>query len=136
MKAKKRDGQIAIEFLLLMGVAFAVIIVFLIVAMSLFQNTTETKTYSSVDDLGKALQQEFLLAAQLEDGYTREINLPLTLNGLTYNITLGNYSGMDSYVSIAYKDKEVYYAIPLTTGNLVLGDNLLEKINGTLMITH
>jgi hypothetical protein len=127
-------GQIAIEFLLYIGIAFFVIIVLLASILAVSENNTKARTFSDVDDLGKALQQEFLLASQLEDGYTRRINLPVTINGLRYNVTLGQSNPTNSYLALGYENSELYYLIPPLVGNITLGNNILRKQNGTLYI--
>ena len=129
----KHNGQIAIEFMLMIGMAFAVVIIFLASVLSVSKFNTETRTYEDIDDLGKALQQEFLLATQMEDGYTRVINLPITLNGLAYNVSTGR-TGQEYYILLKYKETEIYYAIPPTIGNFTMGNNLLVKQNSTLRL--
>jgi hypothetical protein len=129
-----KSAQIAIEFLLLVAIAFAVVIIMLIVLLSISENNTKTESYYNMVDLGNSLQQEFLLAAELEDGYTRKINLPLTLNGLTYNVTIGNGTNSHYYLDISYKATDLFYLIPPVNGTLKLGDNVLIKDNDTLRI--
>jgi len=128
----KRNGQIALEFLLFLGVAFCVVFILLAAAVSLSTDNTKTKTYYEMDDLGRSLQEEFLLASQLEDGYTRKINLPMTLNGLQYTVLMNQSSYSNAYITLSYKDIEIFYAIPQTNGSMHLGDNVLRKVNGTL----
>jgi len=133
----KHNGQVAIEFLILIAIAFGVILTFLIAVLSFSEGNTKMKAYQEMDDMGKALQQEFLLAAQLEDGYTRKINLPLTANGGSYDISLGiaNYTNTThGYILITYQSNELFYLIPPVTGNITRGDNVLVKNNGTLRI--
>jgi hypothetical protein len=87
-----------------------------------------------MDDLGKSLQQEFLLASQLEDGYTRRLNLPVTLNGKSYNVTVGQTNPAHGYMIFLYGNSEWFYLIPPVEGNISLGNNVLRKLNGTLYL--
>jgi hypothetical protein len=133
----KHNGQIAIEFLLLMGAAFFVVLVLLIVGLSISEGNSRAEAYEEVDDLGRALQQEFLLAAQMENGYTRKINLPITLGGMDYNATIGiggSGNTTNGYLILQYEVKEFYYIIPQVNGSISLGDNILRKNNDTLRI--
>jgi len=133
----KRKGQIAMEFLLLIAIAFFVILTLLISLLSISERNTKMKAYQEMDDLGKSLQQEFLLASQLEDGYTRRINLPLTLDGVRYTAIVGSSNQTNitnSYLLISFETTEVFYAIPKITGNITLGNNILTKNNNTLRI--
>ncbi len=93
--------------------------------------------YAEMDDLGKALQQEFLLAAQLEDGYTRKINLPITANGQDYEVVLWLSNNTDikyGYLLLTFESVEILYLVPPVNGTIIKGDNTLTKNNGTLRI--
>jgi hypothetical protein len=132
-----RNGQIAIEFLLLIAMAFFIVITLMISVLSVSERNTKVKAYEQMDDLGKSLQQEFLLASQLEDGYTRRINLPLTLISQRYTATIGhsNYTNTtNSYLLLDFDSVELFYAIPPVTGNITLGNNVLVKNNNTLRL--
>ena len=95
------------------------------------------KAYQEMDDLGKSVQQEFLLASELEDGYTRKINLPLTMSGVSYTAIIGssNHTNVtNSYLLLTFDQAELFYALPPVAGNITLGDNILVKNNNTLRI--
>ena len=130
----KKKAQVTIEFLLLIAMAFAIVITFLIAILSVSASSTKTKSYYDMEDLGGSLQQEFLLAAELEDGYTRKINLPLTLNGIRYNATVGETNHTYGYLVLGFDNAELFYLIPYVDGNITLGNNILTKNNGTLRI--
>jgi len=133
---KNLKGQIAIEFLMYIGMAFFIVIAMLAVIFIVSEENTRSKNYSDIDDLGKALQQEFLLASQLENGYTRMINLPVTLNGKIYSVSIGHPASQSYYIMLEYDTIETYYIIPPVNGSIVLGDNVLRKYNGTLYLTQ
>jgi hypothetical protein len=130
----KKQAQIAIEFLLIIAMAFAIVLTFLLSILAISENNTKTKSYYDMEDMGKSLQQEFLLAVELEDGYTRKINLPVTLNGLRYNVSIANTNNSYYYMIFNYESTELYYLIPPVNGTIVLGNNLLVKRNNALRI--
>jgi hypothetical protein len=130
----KHNAQITLEFLLFLGMAFGVIFTLLAAAVSLSQDNAKTKTYYEMDDMARSIQEEMLLASQLEDGYTRKINLPMTLNGLHYDVFLNQSNPSNAYIMFYYEDIELFYVIPPTNGSMHLGDNTLRKINGTLRL--
>jgi len=131
----KKNAQIAMEFLILTAMAFAIVMVFLVIISSISTNDTKNRSYYDMADLGISLQQEILLAIELEDGYTRKINLPATLNGIRYNATIGQASNKYGYLILSFEGREVYYTIPYVNGTIHLGDNLLVKTNNTLRMT-
>ncbi len=131
----KKKSQIAIEFLILLAMSFFIIISFMIIIVSISKTNARIQSFSDIDDLGKSLQQEVMLASQLEDGYIRKINVPVTLNGLDYNISYGE-SPKEGYIFLGFKDTEAYYFIPKILGNITRGDNYIRKNNGILNISQ
>lgn len=95
-----RRGQTGTEFIILFGFLLIVFMVFF-VAM---QNRVTDQQFFNREILYSALadkvEQELLLAAQVKPGYMRDFELPLTLDGEPYNVTIedntivikGNYS--------------------------------------------
>lgn len=130
----RTKAQIAMEFILLIAIAFFIVAALLASILSLSEDNTRMKAYQDMDDLGKSLQQEFLLAAQLEDGYTRTINMPLTMNGVHYNATIGQSNPTNSYLMLEYDSAESFYLIPPVVGNFTYGNNYLRKNNGSLRL--
>jgi uncharacterized protein (UPF0333 family) len=131
LRTNKR-GQIALEFLLMAGVSMAIIVVFLIIVLNVSQANTSARTYDDIQDFGNSLQTELLLAAELEDGYMRELEIPVTINGNPYTITI--YDSIKyTYMIIKYKEQETFYAIPPLNGTFKTGKTYLYK-NGTLYL--
>jgi len=130
----KHNGQMAMEFLLFIGMAFVVVVTLLVSTLSVSSGNTKMKAYQDMDDLGKSLQGEFILAAQMEDGYSRKLNLPITMDGISYTMTVGSSNPKNSYFILSYDQAELFYMIPNVKGNITLGDNILSKNNGTLRV--
>jgi len=126
-------GQVAMEFLLMTGFSIIMIIILLIVVLNISQSNAESRTYDDIRDFGQALQQELLLASELEDGYIRELDIPLTINSQQYNITIYN-STKYTYMIITYMLQEIYYAVPPIEGEFKKGKTYLHK-NDTLYLT-
>lgn len=132
----KKRGQVAIEFLIL--IAFSVsMLLFLIATVSKVSiSKTDEKTYFDLDDLGKSVQQELLLATEVEDGYNRKINLPQTINGRNYAIDTETISSQISYLNITYEEHLIFYHIPPINGTITKGINQITTFNGTIYVTH
>ena len=131
-----KNSQISIEFLLLAGLSICIAIVMLVTITALTVNKTDEKTYYEIDDYGVSLQQEVILAGELEDGYNRRINIPITINGrsFTINNSYTSASNLSGYFTIDYNTIDIYYAIPPITGNLTKGLNILTKNNSRLYV--
>ncbi len=129
-----RSGQIAIEFLLLVGISIFLLILVLISISAMSERKIDEKTYYELDDFGTTLQQELLLASGMENGYIRPINIPVTVNGRNFNMTMGGAQNDTSYLIITYMTVDIYYSIPPVNGSFVKGNNIIRKINDTLYI--
>ena len=122
-----------------MGLAFFVILVFMISAYSVAKDTQDSKNYADLDDLGKSIQQELLLASTVEDGYTRIINIPQSINSGLYNISNGQVSNLQGFIKFTYISDtpiEIYYITPLFEGNFTKGYNTIKKFNGSLYVSQ
>lgn len=131
----KKKAQVAIEFLLLLSLSFFVVIALLAAVLSVSKTDTSIKVYTDLDDLGKSLQQEVLLASQMEDGYVRRINLPETVNGADYNVSIGHAASYNDYISLTYDTIDIYYIIPPTNGTFSKGTNYIKKNDGALRVS-
>ena len=123
------------EFMFLVIASFFIAFGLLVAFVDLSADRTTQKAYVELLDLGRAVQQEFLIASELEDGYTRSFFIPDQLNALPYTIVSGNATQSESYFQFLFENQEVYYAIPPINGALVKGTNTIQKINGTLYLT-
>ena len=103
--------------------------------MHLSTQKTEQKTFQEINDLGLSLQHEFLLASELEDGYTRDLFVPETINGLSYSVVVGNMTDSDGYLEILFGNLGITYNIPLINGTIHKGKNVLEHKDGWLVLS-
>ena len=133
-KKVSKKAQIVMEFMLLIALAFCIVIGLLATVYTVLKGNSKIQSYAEMDDLGKALQQEFLLASKLEDGYTRKINLPMTVGHAQYTALVGQSDPQNSYLILDYEGTELFYMIPPINGTIRLGDNTLRKINNTLKL--
>lgn len=130
-------GQIAIEFMTLTAIAFVILFTVLVASVSLSKSKTDERTYFELRDFGAGIQRELILATELEDGYHRRINLPVTVNGRDYSvITNGSATNETGFFVIEYKGRELYYAIPSVEGEFRKGDNVIVKKNDTIRIEN
>lgn len=127
-------GQLSIEFILLMVMSFALLFTFAFAIMSVSTQKNEQRTFHEMNSLGLSLQNEFLLSSELEDGYVREIQVPLTMNGLDYTITNGDSVSSEGYLEINFGNLGLTYNIPIINGTIHKGNNILKKKDGWLIL--
>jgi len=122
-------AQVAFEFVILIAIMFATMIIFTAFVRDNFSDIQSDSNYFRIKDVALAVQSELYLAVTLEDGYLREFSVPLTLDGLEYNITKqGNnliFLGGDADYSVT---------IPVFQGDVEKGNNVISKVGGVVRV--
>ncbi|MBW2990349.1 hypothetical protein KY348_01450 [Candidatus Woesearchaeota archaeon] len=127
----KRKAQIAIEFVLVVGLAMVVLIVFAGVIYYLSFNYSEEKNINRLTDLGYSLQNELILASEVEPGYERTIIIPNKIGGINFSI-----NQTDNDLVITYRSVELLFTIPQVNGKFDKGTNKISKTDAnTIMIS-
>lgn len=126
---KKSQG--AIEFIMLIGTASMISIIFIYASFTQMKELSDTKELLLIKDITMKVQSEIHLAAYAEDGYHRVFYLPSLLD---YSI---NYTslieGNDSIV--VYSSRYTYMRkVPKISGQPVKGDNTIQKTGGELYL--
>lgn len=124
-----RRAQIALEFLLLSVLALVTMIVLLALFGRMFADKSREATLHVMDDLGRMIQEETILAATVHPGYARTILLPDRINNQPYTIVTTHSS-----VRLAIGSDTVTYVTPPLDGQFVKGKNLITNVNGTVEV--
>ncbi|MCF7871938.1 hypothetical protein K9L97_02795 [Candidatus Woesearchaeota archaeon] len=135
MKNQKK-AQIALEFILLSILGFFILFTTIIALGSFSAQKTQEKIMIEAEDLGRSIQQELLIAADLQDGYQRTINIPEQIEDKKIQITTGTTTIDTGYFTFTLDQIELYYETPKITGTLKTGDNQITKTNNTITITN
>jgi arginyl-tRNA synthetase len=127
-------GQISFEFIMMLGMGMILMIVFIsAIAYILDQKNAEAKEELFLD-LGESIQQEFLLANVVQDGYTRNFTIPPA--ELNYSFERFDYTinKTNDTLTIREQDHVYEFTTPFIEGTLHIGENTLQKINGKLYL--
>ena len=124
-------AQISAEFFILMGFVFLVAIAFEIASIDQLNDFRIQKENDAVQDLALKLQKEVILAASVEDGYSRTFSIPLTLDNINYTLTRENSS-----IAIQSKNSLFIIQVPNSIGNLTKGINTINKTGGVIYISN
>ncbi|MGV8162670.1 MAG: hypothetical protein ACP5N2_05055 [Candidatus Nanoarchaeia archaeon] len=131
---KNKKCQIAIEFILLASFAFFALLIFLVIINSVLNSKLEEKKFSDFEDFGQSVQNEFIFASEMEEGYHRILNIPKTINGKLYTLNFGTSTSGNGYFTLTSDNLELFYQIPEVTGNLTTGYNTIIKEENTVTI--
>jgi hypothetical protein len=126
---KTKKAQVSMEFVFLIGLAFMVMVVFVSATRSEFSALSSEEERGLVKDLGVMIQHELILSSNVEDGYTRNFEIPLTLEEISFNMEITNN------VLVVYTDDyESVLNIPSVNGSLQKGNNVIRKIDGAIYL--
>lgn len=122
-------AQVAFEFVMLVAILFTVLIVFTSFVRDNFTEVETDTDHFKLKDLAISIKSELNLAIVLEDGYQRYFYIPLTLDGLEYNITRD-----DGILLFESANAEYSVSVPQYTGTLQKGNNLIRKNSGAIEV--
>jgi hypothetical protein len=122
-------AQVAFEFVVLVALLFTAVIVFTSFVRDNFSDVQSDTDHFKLKDVALSIKAELNLAIALEDGYQRAFFIPLTLDGLEYNITREN-----GFLMFASTGAEYTVSVPPYTGTVQKGNNIIKKLDGAIEV--
>lgn len=129
LRSLTRHAQVAFEFVVLVAVLFTALLVFTVFVRDNFTEVQSDTDYFRLKDVALSVKAELNLAVALEDGYQRAFFVPLTLDGMEYNVTRDN-----GFLTFAGSGAEYTVSVPPYDGTLQKGNNLITKIDGLIEV--
>src|SRR3989344_6768059 len=118
-------GQVAAEFMVLVGVLIFVFTLILGIIAGEAYNINKEKTDQLGNDIAAKAQKEISLAARVSDGYSRVFILPGKIGNKDYSI-----STSEGRVVVSIEGYDFWRTIPSVQGNIKKGNNIINKTNG------
>jgi hypothetical protein len=128
----RKKSQIAAEFTILLGFALLLTMVSILFLYTTGKDRTAEKIDYKMYDFGSSLQNEFILASQMNDGYVRTITLNDKIEQTAYNISIISQKA----IQISYNDRNIYFKIPEVQGSLIKGINTIRTVGDDIQITQ
>jgi len=94
-----KKAQSSVEVALLIGVMFLAFNVFLLAIAQKMVDVQDQKDQALIGDMSSVIESEIVLAAGVEDGYSRTFEIPQTLKGINYSVKLINSTVMKTNYS-------------------------------------
>ncbi len=128
---KKKRGQSAIEFLILVGAVLFFFLAFLYAVQSNLSDKTREQRGAAVREVALIVQDEIILAWESSDGYSRSFELPGKVQGADYYINI-----TEELVYVRTIDGRHAIAFPVfnVTGQPIKGLNAIGKRNGIVFL--
>lgn len=126
-------SQSAVEFIVLASFMLMVIMGFFAIASSRLLEAKDEGNRQIAEDIADFAYHEIETAKSASDGYSRIFEMPGTINGISYGISI--IDGRELVVN--YIDKEYVRFLPSNvTGNITIGNNQISKSNGVVLISN
>ncbi len=124
-------GQSAIEFVILIMAILFLFVGFLYFIQGKVYDTQNEAVTVAVNEIAITIRDEINLAHGSADGYSRQFFLPLNLNGFDYEAEI-----LESSIYVRTQDGKhaVALTVPVVVGNVLIGTNSINKINGTVYL--
>jgi hypothetical protein len=124
-------AQSATEFAILLG---AILFIF-ISLLAVFQQNLSIKAKANRDkeiqEIALQVQNELNIAQDSTNGYQRTFILPNTLINKEYDITLVNNL---VYLNTPDGKHALALPVPIVTGTIMKGNNIIKKLNETIFL--
>jgi hypothetical protein len=124
-------SQVSNEFLILIGVVFLTLLLFLYYAADSIRDVSFKRELDALRDTGFMVQHELFLASEVKDGYLRSFEVPDAADGYSYNLSITQRT------LILVSDNsniEQSFAIPLVVGNVTKGTNTIARRGGVIYV--
>lgn len=123
-------GQVAMEFLVYIGVSLFLFSIILLASLSHLRDIREGQKTVAMQDFSYSVQYQLVVLSSLKDGTTLSITLPTRVSDkYEYTITAQN-----GYLFVHFGSDEISLPIPLTSGSFNKGKNSVTKSGGVLAI--
>lgn len=127
-------GQSGFEFVTLMGVSVAFLIGIVAVIGQVTTEQQHENTFRELQDLSRSIQNEFLLANEVEEGYVRRVRIPDTVNNREFFFQVEKQGNRSASLEFEYEQRTITYLVPYFEGELEKGENTIRKKGGNLYV--
>jgi hypothetical protein len=127
MESKAQTG---IEFLIIASIAFLILSTFFILINAGVEDKNKEKETLLVRNLALSVVDEVNIAFESSNGYTRYFNIPETIIGKDFEISVVN----NKSVYVVTDDNSVSMSIKQISGDVRKGDNKIQKLNETIYL--
>lgn len=124
---KGKLGQMGFEFMMVVVVAISTLIVFIAILSVLMTNKQEEQRAGIGQSLADGLTKELFFAAEAQEGYTRTINLPSSIEGRPYDLNIQQYN-TSSFFELSFESSLIYKSLPRGVQNFYFNSSTDSNI--------
>ena len=128
---RQNKSQSALEFIVLASFMLLAVLGFFAVTGSRVLEAKEEGNREIAKDIADFAYREIEIAKSVNDGYTRAFNMPETVNGVDYSISIvDNRELVVNYLGYEY----IRFLPSNVTGSITKGNNKISKSNVIIFI--
>jgi hypothetical protein len=124
-------AQIAMQFLVIISIVFAMFVVFVVGFAERYNDILTDRERLALKDVALKVHDEIMIAHNLRDGYQREFTLPDLVEGDNYTIYITPNSNI---VVVSGDNLEYSTQVAPVQGQLTKGLNLIRKSGGVVWL--
>jgi hypothetical protein len=127
-------GQTSLEFLFLIAFMFVIFVAFFIVIQERTVDVARQRDLQTMKEVNNLVKYEVKNAQFFDDGYIRNFNLPILVNGRMYNASISSdqYEAGYNLSGVEYLD---FFDQPVQ-GNISRGMNTICKKQGRVHLNN
>jgi hypothetical protein len=136
-----RKSQSAFELTMITGAMLLVFTVFFIIVAEQSISAKKGQDFQLMQDMAKVIAEEITTASSAQNGYVRTFEVPDTLNGINFTVSLlsdpssSNHSEVVVMAANYSYDVEAIETLPKNiTGQLAKGTNTVMKVNNIVCV--
>ena len=126
---KKRNAQVALEFMLFAVIAFIILTAMLFSMRKQLIDLNSQRDTKELNDVVNRLREEIFLASIVQDGYYREFSLPNTINRKNYQLSIS-----DKLVVGTIRNYTLTIPVPDVAGSPQKGSNTINRTGGVIYL--
>ena len=134
-KQFSRRAQLSVEFMIFIAMGLLIMVSFLYLVNEKESQLRDKRQLLLLKDLAYKIQSERDTASIVEDGYSRNFTLPISLEGLDYDVIITN-----GYLAVFSEKFDVYSSVPLNDSILIdpnINPNVtIMRENGTICLNR
>jgi len=128
-----KKAQATIEFVILVGFLFFILLIFSALLNNRLVGIHQMNTQIKMKEVANLVITETTLAELVGDGYSRTFELPVTLEGMEYNVSIEDKQ--DLVISFLGYDY-VFFLNQVVFGQVGLGYNLITNKGNLINISN
>lgn len=138
MNTQRVRGQSALEFTVLSGAMLLGILLIVVASGSILRDAQEDQQQAALRAIEDAILRELTQALLSVDGYERTFELPATLDGSAYAVTLLEETppARDVIIMTWRETTRVTFSQAELSGSLGPGKNTLRRAGGNLTVEN